>query len=840
MNNTNIKLEYTINKIKIILDLSDPSKKGTTIPLTRNMLYIPKSTATERESTKDSPKLETGEKSEYPFFTGDVKYPKWKLNKLDYTQRIDFFFNKDYFKEIIDNYADNPNSNDAEVDANANTFFDSNVTTMINILFPTIFPVINNNVNSWNRYIVDEGKPKFEITLKGAIPKMFTNISPGLQIFFSYIKTDKVYTITKTTWLNDFINHPLYRNLLDLYIKFNKWRIDESAKINEKQDKLKKKIEEDIKKQITDKSKSKPENKYKIIAGLISLYTKFTQTQTGSYSSTTTTNNAYIITLIELIQKLYNIEINVASPPPTLAAEGSVGPTGETNIKKQYDILKTKNKEQILKLIKLYIKNTKPIPQPYITFNTEFNKDTIFETAINLRDKFKENTVSIPSELKERIMLIINETVKMNTLSKINEKYFKDSDEINIKFDEDSDEIKKEFTETNYKNYFEFVKSIQLLVKPNTESTNKKLQDMIFDYTQGTDTAFGDYLKYVKNRYLDNNNLIKYPFKLFELLALDDNTKGVYENYLKQLDDIKEVYKDVKNEIDEALQTIKNIKPLEKNIKNIKDSAVNVKEIADALIVITDNNKSAIIQQSGLDAQKAVIAAKDLVDALTNLTSILKDIDTAHKAIEAAAEKVKKVIELEYNTELKKIEDEFNKNKTHIRPTDPLYVGVNMVDSSKTETPRYEIHVKMDVILGELTENNISEVKCSYNGEDLGEKFNQLIKKRGHNPWEISKHRPFYDLNKLNEIKNAKKKELDEFEKKKAILKQENAKRSQENKSDEKPANKQGVAYKKPFNPTNNLNPKGGFNSSWSMTDKVGGKTRKRKYKKSTYTRRRK
>jgi hypothetical protein len=48
-----------------------------------------------------------------------------------------------------------------------------------------------------------------------------TDITSGL---FSYLKVDsKIYTISRVIWLNDLLNHPVYRKFIDNFINYSLW-----------------------------------------------------------------------------------------------------------------------------------------------------------------------------------------------------------------------------------------------------------------------------------------------------------------------------------------------------------------------------------------------------------------------------------------------------------------------------------------------------------------------------------------------------------------------------------------------------------------------------------------
>lgn len=549
------KFDITITQIKIMLNLSDPSKADKPVPFTSGILYNPLLTVTRKLS-------------EFPYFTPDIQYPNRELEKLQYSQRVRFFFDKEKFRNEINRLASKDGADKDEIDAttssaNKPTFFKHNIKTMIELLFPTVFPIVGNYVDSYDTYIKNAGNREFDFSFKAALPRQVSGLIPNLRSHFSYFKTDnKIYTITKTIWLNDFVNHPLYRNLLDSYTEFNKWRQIKGPEIKEEIVSLKEKLKNDVTKQFT-KKQNEIKKSIQNLSELIALG-----------DARYVTRNQYIVSLIMLLLKLY-IETKIVEPA-----------YGANNNDNSFKVFKTAIKE--------WPAATVATPINPIIFNTQIDDtDKLLTDVENIRDKMEKpvNDIQIPRDLRDLLRPITDISRRIKNLNIIYEKYFEDLETTNINFDEDSDDIKKDFTETNYKQYFDFIKSIKLLIKPNTESSNKELQKMILEYTQAANDKFGKYLKYVKDRYLDR--------------------------------------------------------------KTDEDLPANLKL---------------------------------------------------------------------------------------------LYVGVNSTEQSSKEIPKYEIYLHVDVIGGELTDATIPQIKCSYNGDDLGIKFNRFRKNRESVQYEVDKTRFFYDI----------------------------------------------------------------------------------------------
>ena len=190
----------TANKLKMLLDTNIPSKKEP-ILFTRNILYVPNSN--------------TNSSSELPFFNTQYKYPKHILNNLSYNKCIQFFFDKKLFIEMLSKESLSPATTPEEIKET----IDFNINTMVELLFPTKYPNMNNHYDSYANNILEI---QSGLSFKGSLG-VFEQILPSnLRTNYSYINIDnKKYTIVKTTILNDIFNHPGYSKMIESYNKIN-------------------------------------------------------------------------------------------------------------------------------------------------------------------------------------------------------------------------------------------------------------------------------------------------------------------------------------------------------------------------------------------------------------------------------------------------------------------------------------------------------------------------------------------------------------------------------------------------------------------------------------------
>lgn len=214
--------EVDIGNILILLETKIPNIKGP-IKFTKSILY----------DGKTNDKMKT--LNEYPYFTTSRKFPKEKLINKSFKDIVDFFFNKKIFYDTL-----NIDSSNIE-DIDSSNVGDYNLTTMIELLFPRLYPVENENLNSFDNTI------NKKTLVKGIIPFFIDNLNLEVQKNFSYIKIDtKIYTITSTCILNDFLNHPEFSLLIRHYNDFSLWFDVTKKEIEIKIDKLTNELDKQI------------------------------------------------------------------------------------------------------------------------------------------------------------------------------------------------------------------------------------------------------------------------------------------------------------------------------------------------------------------------------------------------------------------------------------------------------------------------------------------------------------------------------------------------------------------------------------------------------------------
>ena len=159
--------------------------------------------------------------AKYPFFSDTHAYPKIKLQDFTYDRIVEFFFNKEVFTKIIRNKTQKnlPKISQQKIKID-------NFELTLRLLFPTTYPLVNNIDNSVE-YIIPTKKI---FTLKGS--NTFSILPRRFDRKYSYLNIgSETYTITKTVWNNDVMNHPVYSQFIQTYKEFDNWKSDPSLNI---------------------------------------------------------------------------------------------------------------------------------------------------------------------------------------------------------------------------------------------------------------------------------------------------------------------------------------------------------------------------------------------------------------------------------------------------------------------------------------------------------------------------------------------------------------------------------------------------------------------------------
>jgi len=226
------KMSFEIKEIKIKLYTNLKTKDQRLIDFTLDMLYnetaptsetggaVQKNGTGPTAAVPKAVELKKDGLNTLPYFTMSVRYPLDRLQKdlLTYQERVDFFFDDKKFERILFLYTKKPEeSTDPDVN---NDIAEHNIMVMLELLFPTKFTVINNSHTSFDHVMANS-----------SLKRMLIN--PTIKKYYSYLKLadGKIYTFTRLIWLNDLMNHPLYRKFINEFHTFWLWYTREKEKV---------------------------------------------------------------------------------------------------------------------------------------------------------------------------------------------------------------------------------------------------------------------------------------------------------------------------------------------------------------------------------------------------------------------------------------------------------------------------------------------------------------------------------------------------------------------------------------------------------------------------------
>ena len=90
------QVEFEVEPLKVMIYTNITNSKDEMVEFNRGMLHIPKSPDDETNTEMTLANL--------PFFTSDIEYPISRLNRMNYHDRVNFFFNQKNFIDILRPY----------------------------------------------------------------------------------------------------------------------------------------------------------------------------------------------------------------------------------------------------------------------------------------------------------------------------------------------------------------------------------------------------------------------------------------------------------------------------------------------------------------------------------------------------------------------------------------------------------------------------------------------------------------------------------------------------------------------------------------------------------------
>ena len=404
--------------------------------------------------------------SQYPYFIAERKYPKDKiyiLARQSYEKIIRFFFDKEYFeKKLLGFFKNEPEPKavaDMETEEKKRVFNETvthNVQVMIELLFPTTWPAVRNFTSSHTEYIL--GKKEQGISFKDTLYQKanFGFATKGSELtsgLFSYLKVGgKIYTVSRVVWLNDLLNHPVYRKFIDNFINYNLWIERERMRLRD----LLKKREKRLVLRILDGGENvrKPHIDSLYIFGEIPNFKgNETQNEEESKPIAQETRDYKKVQFYEDLHKLTNQLTHF---------EGKIAEQKGEDQSNKEDQSKKEEETHINELFSLA-------------------KD-LADSFDRLRKNDRVKLRGITDNFGIKLSKIVEEFRKLNVLEKIKLNYMSEG-EINTKLEGEDPDVVDELKK-NYSRLVEFIEKSKYLLEPKRESSNSQLQEIIVDYSE--------------------------------------------------------------------------------------------------------------------------------------------------------------------------------------------------------------------------------------------------------------------------------------------------------------------------------------------------------------------
>ena len=679
---------------------------------------------------------ESNKDLDYPYFSPDVKYSPDVLMgymKQDYGKVVRTFFDINLFSEMI-NESKEKNGN---ANANSNDIARNNIYLTLLFLFPMRYPQSANVKSSYDKYIckrkTNEYKKYFPSsnTLSSAFFGKVYDIKKEVIREYSYVNTSKgIATVTEIVWLNDILNNPRYRKLIDKLIQYGNWFGEKKVTINE-----------EITNAQTDLITAMQKEELKITKDDVK---KIESQKNISYSSIDLTND--IVNVIKKYIVLVEGEV-----------EGEV--KSEDNryncMKSLYNDLFTIDENNVFfKLI-----------------NEEKNQidvETLIEKIKN-NILFDLNLTSKPSKIRhigKDVKFIISDFLKYKGMEKTPyiKLMYKENDNkineidyssINIAYAKTQPKDKKQKPEDVIKEQCKIIETkdyYNLIEKtPENELIKKNIYKMLDNIKSDITKSIKNYntnysnkknvSKFSENQFLkidikidkaveEMNNIINiFNKKDIVNILIKKDTEKIEENEKKILNT---EFKKIMNAVDSLKTFFSESSIRENSITGVSSIQIKLEKILKksndikALQLVeqylfSDITKGIYLYYEDEKTESANVLKTELKkEKYSFFTNTVKYIKENFINIESTNDELNKLMRYYFeNTGNKFITDVVDKAKDTINTNkvtcnELMNVGVTKLTTNKEDTPIYEINIYMEVVIGKLDYQTQNQIKCEY------------------------------------------------------------------------------------------------------------------------------
>jgi hypothetical protein len=741
-------------KINIMVDTNIEGEAP--FPLTYDKIYNP----------VKSESLSQPKNPDYPYFITNVKYSEKVLMSYlikDYSLILLSFFDKKYFSNMIQDFI---NENKKLGNQDKQEYVNHNIFLTLLFLFPMRYPRPANISTSYSKYICKDDDTYTDLvnnfisgknTTSSAFLRNMRDIETSVREY-SYINSSKGQsTVTEIVWLNDVLNNPNYRELVDLLIQYESWVKNKKITIKNEIDTAINGLVESEKNSITDddiniikEQKNTAYSKNDFIEDILKIATDYIYVDYNGQIDDNLQKRLEIVMKTIIKETKGAIKKYIENPEP------------EDNNNKNAKIDTDKLIEKIL-LHVFYTNengngngngnryyghsNAIPVVMDYLKFN-----DKITYPNVILRNK-KEN--------KFEIIDLSNIKIDGKEISKLNLQRQPNKQQT-------FNNISRSKSRTSNANQY---KNKNIKVDENSITTKsvkiKKYNDQNYDIIIGDflpkfkDALFSDarFEEFKKNLTNDidklltkyNNNLVKsaqidtriaaayldIDIRINKAVdglnalneALKSNTDKNFEKIVNAVDSLKTFFTDqsikenrltgvytIKQKFEKILKKtniIKTLKYIEENIINSPGINLNYK---------SESPEFNTVLNSELENEKYSYFMNTVSTINKNFLNIQTTNETLEKIIkDYFNNRTKDLITLLIQPAKKAI----NENRLDDCKNRYMETGVSISTSSSKKLYEYEINVYMEVVIGKIDYQTQNNIKCDYRDEKLVAYFNR-------------------------------------------------------------------------------------------------------------------
>jgi hypothetical protein len=669
----------TVEPVEINIYTNIPGKEKTPIPFTRKLYHD---------------KINTSgiQLQDYPFFTPDYRIYESIITE-DFDDKVKHLFNRNEFVKITD--SSRGFGKKSQEDRG-----DINIQTLLTALFPTYYPVLFNQTNTFSEMIENKlptqkylssflayfgnlfkarertpGKPDVEFTDVEKAP-------PPVNHPFCYLDIDgSTYTVLKVVHLNDFMNNPKYFEIFKKFLDIKKWKENQTQTNETKIYKYKLDIVEAMDRLIYEMNILN--NRFNLLNNVYSKSDRSTTENTTLLTNFRKQTNKLFYNpydgskhddIIKLIYPPDGVTQQVVSSSRSSSSSQPEATTTPTIIDTIDKWIKTNNLTDFkttFDTIQKYQEKAKektPATQPP-TYDLSLNTDSpIYKLVKGKLSAHPDVSISLViTTTLDNLLQIRSRSFKL-----INNDLIKSMVPINRKLEkfeglEDDETIKHEQYKTaidqRYNEYSDYIEFVNPLIKGETISSSKSSGSIVFD---------GKFSKLYEDIFITYKRLMM-EIKVQEVYFGDD--------------------RNITKEIDEEVTKYFNSKHTKYNefIQFINKFVQPNREASNPYIVNMILNYIRG-EDSKLDDKTPTPERKKVDGNLEEFLERIKKEDIAD---------IKDFLRLSYE-------------KHHTRVVN---------------APVYEIQVYMDLIKGKLTKEDIKNLGCYFKDKELVSTFNNIVYK---------------------------------------------------------------------------------------------------------------